>query len=1280
MVAFSSSPDQSDSRSCTPYSVSDHGSGRGGGRGGGPGTSNNKPEASSTYSSSTYSTPPSETDTEPRAHPKLVKAGPYLTVAALQAYTILTVVRCLADPTWIVLKTNDDKSGGRENKINLGMIGTVERWCLSFAIAFTLLSCLGVTLRIMDKMAWLRRVPVVCAYFQVLFCITAMSSFLHTQHLPPGAQYSHGFLACAITVVFSSIVAIMLTVDWWRGFPCAGLSATLKALIVSSFMMTIVIIVGAALYTWLEGWTFDEAVNFCIVSFSTIGYGNLSPKSVAGRIVFFIYGIFGISSIAFFIMSLRNAVIEQFQWRLVQRFALPSHLTRVQTRMSAKDLSYPVARFEEEQRVKKVVKRKMIVRMLSIWIVLWFGGAGVFCAFEKWSFLESLYFCYVTLTTIGFGDYVPSEPGSIEFWNIYVFIGLTIFAYILSLFSESMAAHIHLVDDEIVDEDDDMYGWEQCEDPSNNNGPQFSYRTGLIGMDGLKWIENQQQIHPYQEMQELSANSGAVAAASVLSQPEQEQNKPDDDHGDHHHRLLHPLLHRPSLSLRFWSQARVQPEASENSAHQQKRQQCQLQQQTQQQQQQQQRPHHMARKSSTGRVLMIPARERQQMLQAEYYATHNGPPMGFQLSDNPVNPANSNVNTNLTDRMATGTTSQGHLTESNGAQYGGDMARMSIIAPTTIRFVDINGVPHHRTIHGNRRSQILAAAHNRHSYSGSIGSASGSLAPGQQGDGSRETSPHPPYQQPYVPSGGGYIIGTEGYQEMMAQRRRRRRDTLASAGHLVSSSLPRSSLSMGHLGGEGETLNGVGAGETHQLHDAPPPPLGTSLSYGGGTTMETPRPQLHRSCFSQNPQVLQTSALDHQPQVKFESPGASPRSEATTGNNPSPRHLPEAHLYHGRSQIHHNSRDSSSPPPSLHEHRSSPFTLGESLSPYKDYGVYKMPWPGEEAGGEAEESKHRMLASRFDPSHGHQDDDDGEGLDHEEDEHGDHHHHHHHHDPSLAEADAYRRFMELTHTRQSNASDATKVASPTEVSGSGRHHHYHHHESPQYLPHPQQLQPQQQQQQQEPPHQPQLDSYFTDASMSRPNEKESSPPWRREGIAPDEVVPPYPVSASIDESITSVGPLDARSPLVRDDGSRATPLHVLLPPPLSLPSRRPLLQQLQPISREHDDAIDNTSRLANVARTNSSNHIRHSNDNINNDDNNNNGRTSSRNESLGPLDEVRSPDTIPSFEVDVDLNHLDPDPVQVREAQRNRADLFRRRDDIEKRQFSPPPPSPSPPQ
>lgn len=95
-------------------------------------------------------------------HPRLEKIGPYLTIATLQAYTVLTVVRCLADPAWIVLKDGDDK-GVPGKTLD---IGELEKSFLACAIAFTMASCLGVTLRILDKFPWLRKIPVMTAYLE----------------------------------------------------------------------------------------------------------------------------------------------------------------------------------------------------------------------------------------------------------------------------------------------------------------------------------------------------------------------------------------------------------------------------------------------------------------------------------------------------------------------------------------------------------------------------------------------------------------------------------------------------------------------------------------------------------------------------------------------------------------------------------------------------------------------------------------------------------------------------------------------------------------------------------------------------------------------------------------------------------------------------------------------------------------------------------------------------------------------------------------------------------
>ncbi|KAG0090438.1 Potassium channel, partial [Podila epicladia] len=519
-------------------------------------------------------------------------------------------------------------------------------------------SCLGVTLRILDKFPRLRKISVMVAYLEV---------------------------------------AIMLSIDWYKGFPSAGLSATLKALIISSFVMTTVIIIGAAIYSALEKWTFDDAVNFCIVSFATIGYGNLSPKTSAGQIIFFFYGLLGISSLGFFVVSLRNAVIEQFQWRLVDRFSKPAHLTRVQTRMSAKDISFPLARFEEENQVKTMVKRKMIFRMVFIWIVMWFGGAGIFCIFEKWTYLESLYFCFVTLTTIGFGDFVPTAPGSIEFWNVYVFVGLAVFAYILSLSSESMASQIHLVDDRDEEDDADMYGWERNEDP---NAP-LTTRSGILGLEGLKWAQQQQQPilvaeddrQDDQESKEITTRSLPGAASDYMG-----MNYDDTS-----------------------AQSSIQRN----------------------------RP---GRKSSSGKILMVSAKERKQMLQAEYYA-----------------------NASL---------------------------------PTIIRFVDTQGVPHEKVI---RRGMS----------GGTLGSANGN-SNSNTGDQL------------------GHVYNTVGYY--------------------------------GTVGRGGDDLRRVGSGLRNQQNFRGIGVAQHGTMYGAGSNV------LNELNERNQPGVVQTDALHHQPLIKFDSPKGSVRS------------------------------------------------------------------------------------------------------------------------------------------------------------------------------------------------------------------------------------------------------------------------------------------------------------------------------------------------------------------------------------------------------------------
>ena len=50
-----------------------------------------------------------------------------------------------------------------------------------------------------------------------------------------------------------------------------------------------------------------------------------------------------------------------------------------------------------------------VVLSLAVMVSYLCGGAILFGEWEGWDFLDGFYFCFITLTTIGFGDLLPGD-------------------------------------------------------------------------------------------------------------------------------------------------------------------------------------------------------------------------------------------------------------------------------------------------------------------------------------------------------------------------------------------------------------------------------------------------------------------------------------------------------------------------------------------------------------------------------------------------------------------------------------------------------------------------------------------------------------------------------------------------------------------------------------------------------------------------------------------------------------------------------------------------------
>lgn len=68
----------------------------------------------------------------------------------------------------------------------------------------------------------------------------------------------------------------------------------------------IIIAFGSAVYHYLEGWGWIDAIYFSIITLTTIGYGDFSPQTDAGKIFTIFYIIIGIGIILNFINTAHN--------------------------------------------------------------------------------------------------------------------------------------------------------------------------------------------------------------------------------------------------------------------------------------------------------------------------------------------------------------------------------------------------------------------------------------------------------------------------------------------------------------------------------------------------------------------------------------------------------------------------------------------------------------------------------------------------------------------------------------------------------------------------------------------------------------------------------------------------------------------------------------------------------------------------------------------------------------------------------------------------------------
>ncbi|XP_037079935.1 potassium channel subfamily K member 16-like [Pollicipes pollicipes] len=173
--------------------------------------------------------------------------------------------------------------------------------------------------------------------------------------------------------------------------------------------------------TQQQHWSFIDAVFFCMTVITTIGYGHISPSSAGGQIFCIIYSLLGIP-----ISGLLLAGLSDF--------------------FAGNLLNFYDSKWEKKYGKSRWSLAGFTALYLLVGFLLFvFAPALVFTWLEGWSYRVSVYYAFITLSTIGFGDYTAGIARDDAWTSVYkvfvmlwVLIGLGYWVLVLNFLQKAL--------------------------------------------------------------------------------------------------------------------------------------------------------------------------------------------------------------------------------------------------------------------------------------------------------------------------------------------------------------------------------------------------------------------------------------------------------------------------------------------------------------------------------------------------------------------------------------------------------------------------------------------------------------------------------------------------------------------------------------------------------------------------------------------------------------------------------------------------------------------------
>ncbi|UJR32203.1 hypothetical protein I4U23_019668 [Adineta vaga] len=190
-----------------------------------------------------------------------------------------------------------------------------------------------------------------------------------------------------------------------------------------------------------QKWTFSTAMLYSATVITTVGYGNITPKSMLGKLFTCFYAMLGIPITIMYLTNTSDLLVFLF---IKYYSAMYNFFHRIIKR-------YRQWRLRRQRRICVQTDDEAAIHHVPVWIafsvlVLYLiAGAILFSHWEGWSYVDGAYFSFITFTTIGLGDLVPgkgtlteNKNGKSIFCALYLIFGLAFTAMCFKLIQDDL--------------------------------------------------------------------------------------------------------------------------------------------------------------------------------------------------------------------------------------------------------------------------------------------------------------------------------------------------------------------------------------------------------------------------------------------------------------------------------------------------------------------------------------------------------------------------------------------------------------------------------------------------------------------------------------------------------------------------------------------------------------------------------------------------------------------------------------------------------------------------